>query len=670
MTQAATVEVKLTVNKGNLEAGMRRAETVTKKTSTGIVKAQKQVVKSSGSIQEGFRRASQSIAAIQGPLGPVAGRITSLGTIIGGIGLKLALLTVGFSALVFGLKQVVGVVSNAERQFNKLNAILRATGGAAQLSLEEIEELSQEIGINTLASTQKIRDAAGILLTFKSIQGETFKEALRLSQDLAEVGFGDVKQGAVQLGKALEEPIVGLGALRRVGVSFTDAQKDLIKSLTNTGRIAEAQEIILKALNTQVGGAGIEAAKGLAGAIDTLTENITIFFEESKLGRAIVDGLTRSLNFLGDAFGNADKEAKALSTIVKIEAERARLKKEMATLDTTNDDPLSESLTTDQIRYNEILDLLKKLDVQEDKIRKKRAQDFIDRRAETKNAIDATEATIEKTNVEKKAIDVLKRINIQRDLEKKNLFASNKEKELNNQLEKIFAEIRKETPDEAIQQEAIEKARKKHTETLREQIEEMDKLRKVASMIDEVTGVLSRQMDSLSKSMATAFVTGQTEGLKFKNILQSLAIDLTKTILDLVIFNQLKAGLTTIGGNIGKTIMGSILGNPNKAPTHPTRTDLATGGAVSGSQARLVGERGPELFVPNQAGRVIPSSLTPNAMGGGGGIVINQSLNFATGISNTVKAEILNLMPTIQNQTISEVAEAKQRGGAFAKAFR
>jgi hypothetical protein len=57
-------------------------------------------------------------------------------------------------------------------------------------------------------------------------------------------------------------------------------------------------------------------------------------------------------------------------------------------------------------------------------------------------------------------------------------------------------------------------------------------------------------------------------------------------------------------------------------------------------------------------------------MGGGGGIVINQSLNFATGISNTVKAEILNLMPTIQNQTISAVAEAKQRGGAFAKAFR
>ena len=56
-------------------------------------------------------------------------------------------------------------------------------------------------------------------------------------------------------------------------------------------------------------------------------------------------------------------------------------------------------------------------------------------------------------------------------------------------------------------------------------------------------------------------------------------------------------------------------------------------------------------------------------MSGGGGVVVNQNLNFATGISNTVKAEILNLMPQIQNQTISAVAEARMRGGKFAKAF-
>jgi hypothetical protein len=84
----------------------------------------------------------------------------------------------------------------------------------------------------------------------------------------------------------------------------------------------------------------------------------------------------------------------------------------------------------------------------------------------------------------------------------------------------------------------------------------------------------------------------------------------------------------------------------------------------------LVGERGPELFVPRTAGSIVPSSLTPGALSGGGsGVVINQNLNFALGVTNTVRTEIANLLPTIQQSTISAVADAKLRGGKFAKAF-
>ena len=94
----------------------------------------------------------------------------------------------------------------------------------------------------------------------------------------------------------------------------------------------------------------------------------------------------------------------------------------------------------------------------------------------------------------------------------------------------------------------------------------------------------------------------------------------------------------------------------------------AGGGAVSGSQPRLVGERGPELFVPRTAGSITPSSLTPGKMGGSP-INISQNLNFAVGITNTVRAEVMNMLPAIQNSTLSAVAEAKQRGGKFSKAF-
>ena len=77
----------------------------------------------------------------------------------------------------------------------------------------------------------------------------------------------------------------------------------------------------------------------------------------------------------------------------------------------------------------------------------------------------------------------------------------------------------------------------------------------------------------------------------------------------------------------------------------------------------MVGERGAEMFVPKTAGNIIPN----NQMGGG--VTINQSLNFSTGVVPTVRTEIMNLMPQIKKETVSAVAEARSRGGTFARTF-
>ena len=78
----------------------------------------------------------------------------------------------------------------------------------------------------------------------------------------------------------------------------------------------------------------------------------------------------------------------------------------------------------------------------------------------------------------------------------------------------------------------------------------------------------------------------------------------------------------------------------------------------------MVGENGPELFVPSASG-----SIQPNGRMGAGGVTINQSINFSTGITNTVRAEVLNLMPQIQEATKAAVANSRQRGGSFSKAM-
>jgi hypothetical protein len=98
-TNLATIVVELQSKTASFQNQFSQATDTVKKKTTQLTQATNKTVAGSKNLQESFRKASQSIAAIQGPLGPVAGRITSLGTIIGNVGLKTAVLTLSFAAL-------------------------------------------------------------------------------------------------------------------------------------------------------------------------------------------------------------------------------------------------------------------------------------------------------------------------------------------------------------------------------------------------------------------------------------------------------------------------------------------------------------------------------------------------------------------------------------------
>jgi hypothetical protein len=224
-----------------------------------------------------------SLGGLPGPLGTVGRQIgvmqAGLGGVSGGFNLAAAAGAAMGTALVSAFSASVAAAEKFERLSLRTEAVIKATGGAAGLSAQQIRTLSQEIARSTLASTADVEAAAQQLLTFRSVAGETFARTLRAAQDLASVGFGTIDSAAVQLGKALENPTEGLGALTRVGVTFTSKQKELIESLMATGRVAEAQRVILAAVEQQVGGAGRAEAGGLAGAFDTLGQNVEEFLQ-------------------------------------------------------------------------------------------------------------------------------------------------------------------------------------------------------------------------------------------------------------------------------------------------------------------------------------------------------------------------------------------------------
>ena len=154
--------------------------------------------------------------------------------------------------------------------------VIKSTGGAAKVSAVEVEALAGALERKTATEAESIQQGANLLLTFKNIRNEAgagndiFNQTVASMVDVARAMGTDAAGGAVQLGKALNDPIAGIAALARVGITFTDEQKKLIKSLVESGDLLSAQKIILNELNSQFGGSGAAYAETYAGKVELM----------------------------------------------------------------------------------------------------------------------------------------------------------------------------------------------------------------------------------------------------------------------------------------------------------------------------------------------------------------------------------------------------------------
>ena len=204
------------------------------------------------------------------------------------------------------------------------------------------------------------------------------------------------------------------------------------------------------------------------------------------------------------------------------------------------------------------------------------------------------------------------------------------------------------------------------SETLQQLKDDYDELGKTIENInplqDELLSATQSLASGFSSALADMLMAGKFNLGSLMDIFKSFVRQMIAKAIELFFVNRILGnifGLPTTTFASGATVLGTVA----------TTRESASGGSAYGRQAMLVGERGPEIFVPHSAGTIMNSNNTRSAIGGRGGATVVQNINVTTGIQQTVRNEIRSLMPEIAANAKNAVMDTKRRGGNFGRAF-
>jgi hypothetical protein len=251
------------------------------------------------SLDKTLKRVDGNVGQFQRNVGNYSSAFSKMGGVLRS---TMGLLGVGLgaSALKNLITESIELSRVQEKAVAQVQAGLISTNNAVGFSLDELKAKASGFQKNTLFGDEQIlTDLTSVMLTFTNVTGESFDRAQQSALDLSTRMQGDLKGAAVQLGKALNDPIKGVTALTKVGVSFTEEQKNQIKTLTESGKLMDAQNIILDEMNRQFGGSAVAAAEA-DGGIQQMKNALGDAKEE--FGKVVLEGLKPFIKSMKEFF--------------------------------------------------------------------------------------------------------------------------------------------------------------------------------------------------------------------------------------------------------------------------------------------------------------------------------------------------------------------------------
>lgn len=237
---------------------------------------------------QGLNETEQKASGVSTALGKLGG--------VAAAGLKaigVASLAAGAATAAFLVKSVEAA-GESQKVAAQTQAVLKSTAGAAGQTEKSIGSLATRLSMLSGVDDEVVQAGENILLTFTNIRGANFDKATQSALDMSTALGTDLNGSAILVGKALNDPLKGLTALTRVGVSFTDQQKKQIAAMVKAGDVAGAQGVILAELSREFGGSAKafgDTWQGAVGKVKTAFGNI-----QEAIGGSLLPALSGGAN--------------------------------------------------------------------------------------------------------------------------------------------------------------------------------------------------------------------------------------------------------------------------------------------------------------------------------------------------------------------------------------
>lgn len=212
----------------------------------------------------------------------------------------------GIFAVVGAARFFRGALAEAQEAVkvgNLTNAVIRSTGAVAGVTAQQVEALANRLSKVAAVDDELIQAGENVLLTFTQVRNQVgagndvFNQATAAALDMSAALGTDLQGSVIQLGKALNDPIQGMTALRRVGVSFTEQQREQVKALQDSGNLLAAQKIVLAEVQREFGGAAA------AGATDLDRLHVAIGNFKESIGTALLPTVNAAASGLTSMLG-------------------------------------------------------------------------------------------------------------------------------------------------------------------------------------------------------------------------------------------------------------------------------------------------------------------------------------------------------------------------------